>query len=71
MALTEKRTVHEKPVSGQHPDEHQHNGQGERQEFSQSEPSTAAKWNPVLKKVRDALWATKAFTVYRRAASYC
>lgn len=38
-------------MSGQHPDENQHNGQGERQEFSQSETTTAAKWNPVLKKV--------------------
>lgn len=49
--LSEKRTVHEKPVSSQHPDENQHDGQGERQEFSQSETSTAAKWNPALNRV--------------------
>lgn len=44
-----RRTVHEKPVSGQHPDEHQHDGEREGQELSQSETPTAAKGNPAIK----------------------
>lgn len=44
-----RRTVHEKPVTGQHPDEHQHDGEREGQELSQSETPTAAEGNPAGK----------------------
>lgn len=46
--ITERLTVHEKPVSSQHPDEYQHNREGEGQELSQSETPTAAKGNPAV-----------------------
>lgn len=45
-AVTDRRTVHEEPVSGQHPDEHQHDGEREGQQLGQSETPTAAKGNP-------------------------
>lgn len=51
----ERRTVHEKPVSSQHPDEHQHNREGEGQELGQSETPTAAKGNPAIRQIRDTL----------------
>lgn len=46
--MTEQPTVHKEPVSSQHPDEHQHNREGEGQELGQSETPTAAKWNPAI-----------------------
>lgn len=51
-AVTDRRTVHEKPVSSQHPDEHQHDGEREGQELSQSETPTAAKGNPAIKRIQ-------------------
>lgn len=49
--MAEKRTIHEKPVSSQYPDEHQHDREGEGQELSQSETPTAAKGNPVVRQI--------------------
>lgn len=40
------RTVHEEPVSRQHPDEHQHDGEREGQQLGQGEAAAAAKGNP-------------------------
>lgn len=45
-AVTDRRTVHEEPVSSQHPDEHQHDGEREGQQLGQSETPTAAEGNP-------------------------
>ena len=45
----QRRTIHEKPVSSQHPDEHQHDGEGEGQELSQSETPTAAEGNSAIR----------------------
>ncbi len=55
-------------MSSQHPDEHQHNREGEGQELSQSETPTAAKGNPAMRQIRekekkkkkthDAYWET-------------
>lgn len=53
--VAERRTVHEEPVSGQHPDEHQHDGEGEGQELGQSETPTAAKRDPAVRQIGDAL----------------
>lgn len=39
-------TVHEEPVSRQHPDEHQHDGEREGQQLSQGEAAAAAEGNP-------------------------
>lgn len=47
--LWQRHTIHEKPVSSQHPDEHQHDGEGEGQELSQSETPTAAKGNSAIR----------------------
>lgn len=46
----ETRTVHEEPVSGQHPDEHQHDGEGEGEQLGQGEAAAAAEGNPAEKK---------------------
>lgn len=48
--MTEKPTVHKEPVSSQHPDEHQHNREGEGQELGQSETPTTAEWYPAINK---------------------
>lgn len=51
----DRHTVHEKPVSSQHPDEHQHDGEREGQELSQSETPTAAKGNPAMSQKSDTV----------------
>lgn len=53
--MTDRHTVHEKPVSSQHPDEHQHDGEREGQELSQSETPTAAKGNPATSQKSNAV----------------
>lgn len=50
--MTELRTIHEKPVSSQHPDEHQHNREGEGKQLGQCETPTAAKRNPAINEKR-------------------
>lgn len=46
-------TVHEEPVPGQNPDQHQHDGEREGEELGQGEASAAAEGNPAGRAGRD------------------
>lgn len=46
-------------MSSQHPDEHQHNGEGERQELGKSKAPTAAKGNPAKTQTSDTVKTRK------------
>lgn len=48
-----RRTVHEEPVPGQNPDQHQHDGEREGEELGQGEASAAAEGNPAGRRIRD------------------